>query len=107
VETLRKVWVQNFFYDERGGVRWRTSEEGIPRSAGCISSPIDPDCRYARKSTASWVGYRVHLTETCEEGLPSIVTDVQTAPAPVADGDATPSSTKLSRRKVCSPKRSS
>jgi transposase len=84
------VWVQNFFYDERGDVRWRTSEEGIPRSTRCISSPIDPDCRYARKSTTSWVGYRVHLTETCEEGLPNIITDVQTAPAPVADGEATP-----------------
>jgi transposase len=89
-ETLRKVWVQNFFYDERGDVGWRTSEEGIPRSTSYINSPIDPDCRYARKSTTSWVGYRVHLTETCEEGLPNIVTDVQTAPAPVADGEATP-----------------
>ncbi len=90
VETLRKVWVQNFFYDERGDVRWRTSEEGIPRSTRYINSPLDPDCRYARKFTTSWVGYRVHITETCEDGLPNIITDVQTAPAPVADGDATP-----------------
>jgi transposase len=90
VETLRKVWLQNFFYDQGGNVRWRTSEEGIPRSARYVNSPIDPDCRYARKFTTSWVGYRVHLTETCEEGLPNIITDVQTAPAPIADGDATP-----------------
>jgi len=90
VETLRKVWLQNFFYDESGNVRWRTSEEGIPRSTQYINSPIDPDCRYARKFTTSWVGYRVHITETCEDGLPNIITDVQTAPAPVADGDATP-----------------
>jgi transposase len=90
VETLRKVWLQNFFYDQDGNVKWRTSEEGIPRSTRYVNSPIDPDCRYARKFTTSWVGYRVHLTETCEEGLPNIITDVQTAPAPVADGDATP-----------------
>lgn len=90
VEALRKVWVQNFFYDERGDARWRTSEEGIPRSTHYINSPIDPDCRYARKFTTSWVGYRVHFTETCEEDLPNIITDVQTAPAPVADGEATP-----------------
>ena len=90
VETLRKVWVQGFFYDRDGEVRWRTSEEGIPRSTKYINSPIDPDCRYARKFTTSWVGYRVHITETCEEALPNIITDVQTAPAPVADGDATP-----------------
>lgn len=90
VETLRKVWLQNFFYDESGNVRWRTSEEGIPRSTQYINSPLDPDCRYARKFTTSWVGYRIHLTETCEDGLPNIITDVQTAPAPVADGEATP-----------------
>jgi transposase len=80
VETFRKVWLQSYSYDRGGDVRWRTSEVGIPGSRGCISSPIDPECRYARKFTTSWVGYRVHLTETCEEGLPSIVTDVQTAP---------------------------
>ena len=90
VETLRKVWVQNFFHDESGDVRWRSSEEGIPRSTSYINSPLDPDCRYARKFTTSWVGYRIHITETCEDGLPNIITDVQTAPAPVADGDATP-----------------
>lgn len=90
VETLRKVWLQNFFYDRDGEVCWRTSEEGIPRSTRYINSPIDPDCRYARKFTTSWIGYRVHITETCEEGLPNIITDVQTAPAPVADGEATP-----------------
>jgi transposase len=89
IEVLRRVWLQNFFYDQGGKVRWRTSEEGIPRSTKYINSPIDPDCRYARKFTTSWVGYRLHITETCEEGLPNIIIDVQTVPAPVADGDAT------------------
>lgn len=90
IGVLRRVWVQNFFYDHDGTVRWRTSDEGIPRAAKYVNHPIDTDARYARKSTTSWVGYRVHITETCEEGLPNIITDVQTAPAPVADGDATP-----------------
>lgn len=91
VQTLRRVWVQNFVREQDSSVRWRTSEEGIPPAAKYINHPIDTDARYGRKSTtASWVGYRVHLTETCEEGAPSIITDVQTTPAPVADGDATP-----------------
>ncbi len=90
VETLRKVWLQNFFCDAEGNVRWRTAEEGIPPSRNFLGSPIDPDCRYARKFTTSWVGYRVHITETCEDDLPSILTDVRTAPATVADGAATP-----------------
>ena len=90
VETLRRVWLQNFFYGPDSRVRWRTAGEGIPPSRNFLNSPIDPDCRYARKFTSSWVGYRVHLTETCEDDAPSILTDVRTAPATVADGEATP-----------------
>jgi transposase len=90
VETLRRVWLQNFFHDQDGNVKWRTSEIGIPPSSKFVGSPFDPEARYARKFTTSWVGYRVHITETCEEGLPNIITDVQTTPGPVADGDATP-----------------
>ena len=90
VETLRRVWLQNFFHGKDGKVGWRTAEEGIPPSRNFLGSPIDPDCRYARKFTTSWVGYRVHLTETCDDGAPSVLTDLRTAPATVADGEATP-----------------
>ena len=91
VETLRQVWLQNFFHGVDGSVRWRTAEEGIPPSRNFLGSPIDRDCRYARKFTTSWLGYRVHLTETCDdEGKPNVLTDVRTAPATVADGEATP-----------------
>lgn len=89
VETLRKVWVQNYFREQDGTTKWRTSEIGIPRSARFIASPFDLDARYARKFTSSWVGYKVHITETCEDDLPNIITDVQTTLGPIADGDAT------------------
>ena len=107
VETSRRVWLQNFFRGHDGGVRWRTAEEGIPPSRNFLNSPIDPDCRYARKFTTSWVGYRVHLTETCDDELPSVLTDVRTAPATVPTGRRRPSSTRLWRRRDCSPKPSS
>ena len=87
---MRPVRLQNFFHDQDSNVRWRTSEIGIPPSSRFVGSPFDTDARYARKFTTSWVGYRIHITETCEDGLPSIITDVQTAPGPVADGEATP-----------------
>jgi len=35
------------------------------------------------------VGYKVHLTETCEEGTPHLITHVETTAAPVADGEVT------------------
>ena len=91
-----------------GTLRWRTAEEGIPSAAEYVNSPIDLKCRYARKFTTSWVGYRVHITETREVGLPNIITDVQTAPAPIFDGDATPLiPMKRLRRWNCSPRPSS
>ena len=39
VETLRRVWVQQF-YREDGCVRWRTEHEGIPPARLFISSPM-------------------------------------------------------------------
>jgi transposase len=89
VETLRRVWLQQF-YVEAGQVRWRTEAEGIPPAALFISSPYDVEARYAKKHTTSWVGYKVHLTEACEDDAPHLITHVETTPGPVADGDATP-----------------
>jgi transposase len=89
IETLRQVWVQQFYVQE-GQTRWRTEAEGIPPSSAFISSPYDTEARYAKKRTTSWVGYKVHLTETCEDDAPHLITHVETTPAPVADGDTTP-----------------
>jgi transposase len=85
---LRRVWVQQFYFAD-GQVRWRTERDGIPPAAQFISSPYDADARYACKSSTSWIGYKVHLSETCDEGLPRIITEVQTTTGPVADGDVT------------------
>jgi transposase len=89
VQTLRLVWLQQF-YQEAGELRWRTEAEGLPPARQFISSPYDPEARYARKDTTTWVGYKVHLTETCDGDAPHLITHVETTPAPVADGDMTP-----------------
>jgi transposase len=60
VQTLRRVWLQNFFHDQDSNVKWRTSEIGIPPSSRFVGSSFDTDARYARKFTTSWVGYRIH-----------------------------------------------
>jgi transposase len=36
------------------------------------------------------VGYKVHLTETCEDDSPHLITNVETSAAPLADGETTP-----------------
>ena len=76
VETLRCVWVQQYYcYDNK--IRWREQSEAPPASI-MISSPCEPDAHYAKKHTTSWVGYKVHLSETCEPDERHLITDVET-----------------------------
>ena len=89
VETLRRVWVQQYYArDEDGRIRQR-SRADAPPAAVLINSPYDPDARYSAKRDTSWVGYRVHLTETCDDDGPHLVTQVETTPASVQDVAAT------------------
>jgi len=85
VRTLRAVWVQQYYApDATGAVRWR-EEADWPPSAVLIQSPHDPDARYSTKRDTHWVGYKAHLTETCDEDMPHLITDVQTTLATTAD----------------------
>jgi transposase len=88
VETLRRVWVQNFYW-EQGDLYWRDASN-VPAAGQCIDSPYDPEAHYAQKRTTSWVGYKVHLTETCDDDSPHLITHVETTPAPLADDTAVP-----------------
>ena len=82
VTTLWRVWLQQFY----GGdpITWRKADD-LPPSAVVVSSPYDPDARYSKKRETIWTGYKVHLTETCDEDTPHIVTDVDTTPATTVD----------------------
>ena len=88
IETLRRVWVQDFVIVE-GVMKWRQTDN-VPPSGERISSPHDSEARYAYKRSATWVGYKVHLTETCDEETPNIITNVHTDEAVVNDNDALP-----------------
>jgi len=85
VETLRRVWLQQFYaapVDEP--MRWRAADD-LPPGPLLISSPYDPDARFSKKRHTEWVGYKVHLTETCDEDTPNLITDVTTTPATTLD----------------------
>jgi len=84
VETLQKVWQQHYTRDEKGEVRWRTGKETL-RAAVSIESPYDTEARYSRKDVIRWTGYKVHLSETCDENLPHLITNVHTTPATAQD----------------------
>jgi hypothetical protein len=87
VEILRQVWVQNFMVQEERTV-WRDNDN-TPPSGRYIGSPYDPETRYATKRETRWTGYKVHLTETCDEQRPNLITNVETTSAAVADDAVT------------------
>ena len=99
VQVLRRVWIQNFCLlpasapggDAAGdgvALRWRTTAEGFPPSLLTVASPCDPDVHYAKKRSTTWIGYKVHLTEACDDDRPHLITHVETTLAPVVDRDA-------------------
>jgi transposase len=96
VQMLRQVWQQ--YYDlSSGKAKWRagpqeSSDEGI------IRSPYDPEARTGKKREMTWLGYKVHLTETCAldatedaqaRAMPQLIVEVQTTMANVQDVEMT------------------
>ncbi len=90
VQTLRQAWLQYFYAPdaETGAMRLR-SREDMPPAAQQLQSPYDPDARYASKYDATWLGYRVHLTETCDAGTSHLITQVATVLATTNDSEMT------------------
>ena len=83
VQILRRVWTEQYITNA-GELRWREVKE-MPPPAELICSPYDPDARYSTKRNLEWVGYKVHLTETCDPDLPHLLTNVETTPATTPD----------------------
>lgn len=80
---LQQVWNQHF---ERvaGVIRWRDGPS--VESAERLISPYETDARASRKRETEWVGYKVHLTETCgEEEAVHLIVQAQITPATEQD----------------------
>ena len=83
VVTLRRLWGEQ--YREAGETwRWREVKE-MPVAAEQLPSPDDPDARYSTKRDIEWIGYKVHLTETCDADTPHRIVNVETTPATTPD----------------------
>ncbi len=88
LEALRQIWLQQYYRCTVPGceaLRWRLTDEQPP-AAVRITSPYDLDARYCTKRDTHWVGYKLHLTETCEPEQPDLITQVLTTPATTPDG---------------------
>jgi transposase len=122
VDVLRRVLVQNYTRVISGDgtevIRRREKEpdgDGLPPGHRRIGSPYDTDARWAAKRDTFWLGYKLHVTETCDDppacscpdagqpgaprgghdarcpapAFPNLITDVQTTPADVRDSQVT------------------
>jgi transposase len=113
VETLRRVLLQNYARTVRADgtevVRRREKEpdgDGLPPAHSRIASPWDADARWGAKRETFWLGYKLHVTETCDgqppcgcgsghardcqaAAFPNLVTAVATTPATVTDNQLT------------------
>jgi transposase len=83
VELLRRVWVQQYWCDD-GQVKQRPVKD-MPPASMWIRSPYDDQARYCTKRSTDWVGYRTHITETCDAGHPHLITHVETTEATLQD----------------------
>jgi len=86
VKILRQIWLQQYVQSEET-LRWRTREE-MPPAARLIQSPFDIQAHYSTKRSRTWVGYKVHFTETCDDDSPHLITNVLTTNATEQDVDA-------------------
>ncbi|MCC5605205.1 IS1182 family transposase [Nostoc favosum] len=89
VEVLRQVWLQQY-YAPTDKIQLRSDKDGPP-SAVRIRSAYDLEARNSTKRTTNWTGYKVHLTESCDEDSPHIITHVETTVATTQDQTVVPS----------------
>jgi len=77
VDVLRRVLLQNYARtiteDGREVVKRREKEpegDGLPPGHARIASPYDLDARWGVKREEFWLGYKLHITETCDDAPP-------------------------------------
>ncbi len=87
VAVLRHVWIQQYQV-VNGKLQWRADKD-IPPKRLLIQSPYDTEARNSTKRKVNWTGYKVHLTETCDDETPNIITNVETSPATTTDVEVT------------------
>jgi transposase len=86
VAVLRRVWARHFA--RRNGTDGQADSVHLRGVRGRgpgdrVESPYDIDARFRAKSGTDWTGYMVHLTETCDPGLPRLIVHTDTTPANV------------------------
>jgi hypothetical protein len=133
VQVLRTVLVQNFTVTA-GGQGQEVIKRREPESAGGdgtppahirVSSPYDTEARWGAKKDTVWLGWKLHVSETCDDPpgcgcapgpgtapggcphdvRPNLITHVATTDAAVTDAEMTMPVTAALHRKGLAPGR--
>ena len=83
VKLLEQMWEQQLEIKE-GKVCFLAAEKLAPVGER-FDSPYDAEAKFGKKRSTSWQGYKVHLTETCGDESPHLVTNVITTEAFLPD----------------------
>ena len=85
---LTTIWKRHFTQTSAGlAYKSKTEVSSLTPEA---ESPYDPEVRYRRRNQNTWVGYQVHLTETCDDDYPHLITSVATSSACEYETSQTP-----------------
>jgi transposase len=76
------------YYLERDHLFWR-QPANMPSTERIIHSPYDAEARDSQKRETEWFGYKAHMTETCDEAQPRLITHVETTLATTQDEQMT------------------
>jgi len=85
VQLLRQTWIFQYDADE-GRLRWRKAED-LPPSGLRYDSPYDPEAHDGNQRSIIWTGYKLHVTETCDDNELHSITHVETTSAGVTDSE--------------------
>jgi len=88
--VLMQNYTRVIHEDGREVIRRREKEpegDGLPRGHARIASPYDLDARWGVKREEFWLGYKLHVTETCDDPPPCSCRPGRPAPRPAAGGN--------------------
>jgi transposase len=87
IVALRLVWERH--YERKGQkVRFKSKKELANAPPGA-ESPYDSEARYRHRGKTKWVGYIGHVTETCDDDNPHLITHVVTTTADLHEVNST------------------
>ena len=102
VQVLKTVWAQQF-REKEGKIVYQvgTKYDGHTQ----IETPHDPEARYSHKRIQEWVGGKVQVTETDDEGYPHLITDIAATCSNQTDWESLPNIQQRLEERQCQPEK--